>query len=188
MKTLTNFRKRYPYILSLGIIILISGIIVFFLLQVKDEKANDNFLSKKIENFEDKFGENRAKVETRKQGDFSEFRKSEIDSLRKALDLERADKINAITEMRGVLRDSLKMYAVKLDAEKHKVWEWEKKYKSGSVFRATMNEKDSVLIAEADLKLQTADIEEGRGKKKKFYTEFYTPDQNIKFFLYPRLS
>ena len=50
MKTLTNFRKRYPYILSLGIIILISGIIVFFLLQVKDEKANDNFLSKKIEN------------------------------------------------------------------------------------------------------------------------------------------
>ena len=181
MKTLTNFRKRYPYILSLGIIILISGIIVFFLLQVKDEKANDNFLSKKIENFKDKLGENRAKVETRKQGDFSEFRKSEIDSLRKALDLERADKINAITEMRGVLRDSLKMYAVKLDAEKHKVWEWEKKYKSGSVFRATMNEKDSVLIAEADSKVQTADIEEGRGKKKKFFTEFYTPDQNIKF-------
>ena len=91
MKTLTNFRKRYPYILSLGIIILISGIIVFFLLQVKDEKANDNFLSKKIENFEDKFGENRAKVETRKQGDFSEFRKSEIDSLRKALYLEQAE-------------------------------------------------------------------------------------------------
>ena len=88
-------------------------------MQVKDEKANDNFLSKKIENFKDKLGENRAKVETRKQGDFSEFRKSEIDSLRKALDLERADKINAITEMRGVLRDSLKMYAVKLDAEKH---------------------------------------------------------------------
>ena len=48
MKTLTNFRKRYPYILSLGIIILISGIIVFFLLQVKDEKAKSGLAYQNI--------------------------------------------------------------------------------------------------------------------------------------------
>ena len=114
------------------------------------------------------------------QNNKSQFDRQEIEKLKQALNI-KENEIKAITELKGKIRDSVKLLAVQLDAEKHKVWTWEKKYKSGSVFRATMNEKDSVLIAEADLKVQTADIEEGRGKKKKFYTEFYTPDQNIKF-------
>ena len=44
-----------------------------------------------------------------------------------------------------------------------------------------MSEKDSVLVPEADIAVVTNDRTEGRGNKKKYYTDFYSPDQNIKF-------
>ena len=180
MKKLTDFLIKRPLLLFALILALSIVIVVLLATYDKDKTTPSNdFISRKIENYKDKIGEQRARVET-VHNDKSQFDKQEIERLKKALNVKESE-IKAITELKGKIRDSVKLLAVQLDAEKHKVWTWEKKYKSGSVFRATMNEKDSVLIAEADLKVQTADIEEGRGKKKKFYTEFYTPDQNIKF-------
>ena len=180
MKKLTDFLRKRP-LMWFALTLALSIVIVFLLAMYDRGKTapSNDFISRKIEIYKDRIGEQRARVET-VQNDKSQFDKQEIEKLKKALNV-KENEIKAITELKGKIRDSVKLLAVQLDAEKHKVWTWEKKYKSGSVFRATMNEKDSVLIAEADLKVQTADIEEGRGKKKKFYTEFYTPDQNIKF-------
>lgn len=171
--------KNYPLFASFGIVIGLSIIIVILLLKLGEKKEIDNnFLSEKIENFKDKLGQNRAKIT---RTGVSDFRKSEVDSLRNALELAKKDKISAITEIKGRLNDSLKLLSVSLDAEKNKVWEWEKKYNSGSTLKAKMSEKDSILKTELDLVVQSADVESGTGKKKKFFTEFYTPDQNIKF-------
>lgn len=172
--------KNYPLFATFGIVIGLSIIIVILLLKLAEKKEIDNnFLSEKIENFKDQLGQDRAKIIT--STGVSEFRKSEFDSLRNALALAKKDKINAITEIKGILKDSLKLLSVSLDAEKNKVWEWEKKYNSGSTLNVKMSEKDSTLKTELDLVVQSADVETGAGKKKKFYTEFYTPDQNIKF-------
>ena len=171
MKKLTDFLSKRP-LLWFALTLALSIVIVFLLAMYDRGKTtpSNDFISRKIENYKDRIGEQRAMVET-VQNDKSQFDKQEIEKLKQALNV-KENEIKAITELKGKIRDSVKLLAVQLDAEKHKVWEWEKKYKSGSVFRATMNEKDSVLIAEADLKVQTADIEDGRGKKKKFYTEF----------------
>lgn len=169
-------------------LILISGLITFLLLKCSetDNVITDNVISHKIENFRDKNGMTRARVETN-NGGTSDFTNNEMDSLKRALDIKNGilsgknGEILAITELKGKLQDSLKLLRVNLDAEKHKVWEWEKKYKSGSVFRAKMSERDSVLIPEADIVVLTDDRTDGRGRKKKYYTDFFSPDQNIKF-------
>ena len=175
--------NNYPLFTSFGIVIGLSIIIVILLLKLGEKKEIDNnFLSEKIENFKDKLGQERAKVTTTTGS--SEFRKSEFDSLRNALELERKDKILAITEIKGRLKDSIELLLVSLDTEKHKVWEWEKRYESGSVIKATMSEKDSILKPEIDLKILTTDHFEKYGflkLKKRYYTDFYTPDQNIQF-------
>ena len=117
------------------------------------------------------------------QNDKSQFDKQEIERLKQALNVKESE-IKAITERKGKIRDSVKLLAVQLDAEKHKVWTWEKKYESGSVIKATMSEKDSVLKPEIDLKILTTDHVEKYGflkLKKRYYTDFYTPDQNIQF-------
>ena len=81
-------------------------------------------------------------------------------------------KINALTEIRGKLSDTLKLTSIKLDEANHKIWNFEKTYKSGTKFTATLNEKDSTLIPKADLRLKITDVEEGKGKKRDFILIF----------------
>ena len=82
--------KNYPLFASFGIVIGLSIIIVILLLKLVEKKEIDNnFLSEKIENFKDKLGQNRAKIT---RTGVSDFRKSEVDSLRNALELAKKDK------------------------------------------------------------------------------------------------
>lgn len=180
MKKLTDFLRKRP--LLLFALILALSIVIVFLLAMYDnsKKQSNDFISRKIENYKDKIGQQRARVET-VHNDKSQFDKQEIERLKQALNVKESE-IKAITEVKGKVRDSVKLLAVQLDAEKHKVWTWEKKYESGSVIKATMSEKDSVLKPEIDLKIITTDHVEKYGflkLKKRYYTDFYTPDQNI---------
>ena len=183
MKKLTDFLSKRP-LLWFALTLALSIIIVFLLAiydRGKTTPSND-FISRKIENYKDKIGEQRAMVET-VQNDKSQFDKQEIEKLKQALNV-KENEIKSITELKGKIRDSVKLLAVQLDAEKHKVWTWQKKYESGSVIKATMSEKDSVLKPEIDLKILTTDHVEKYGflkLKKRYYTDFYTPDQNIQF-------
>ena len=182
MKKLTDFLRKRP-LLWFALTLALS-IVIVFLLAIYDnsKKQSNDFISRKIENYKDKIGEQRARVET-VQNDKSQFDKQEIERLKQALNVKESE-IKAITEVKGKIRDSVKLLAVQLDAEKHKVWTWEKKYESGSIIKATMSEKDSVLKPEIDLKILTTDHVEKYGflkLKKRYYTDFYTPDQNIQF-------
>lgn len=186
----TNFKIGWPYLVAFIISLILSGIIVFLLLKLAEKKSlneNLNPISEKINQIKDAVGETRAVVQTnkknsKKQDSNNDFLKSEIEKLKKALELEKSDKISAITKFDAALKDSVKLYAMRLDAERNKVWEWKKKYESGSKIEAKMNEKDSVLqLTNIDIKTEIADVEAGRGKNKQFFTEFYTPDQNITF-------
>ena len=45
-----------------------------------------------------------------------------------------------------------------------------------------MSEKDSVLhLTNIDIKTKTTDFTEGKNKRKKYYTDFFSPDDNITF-------
>lgn len=182
MKKLTDFLSKHPF-LWFALTLVLSFIFVVLLAMYDNSKTQSNdFISKEIENYKDKIGEQRARVET-VQNDKSQFEKREIEKLKQALKV-KENEIKAITELKGKIRDSVKLLAVQLDAEKHKVWTWEKKYESGSVIKATMSEKDSILKPEIDLKILTTDHVEKYGflkLKKRYYTDFYTPDQNIQF-------
>lgn len=182
MKKLNDFLIKRP-LLWFALILALSIVIVVLLAMYDNKKTQSNdFISRKIENYKDRIGEQRARVET-VQNDKSQFDKREIEKLKQALKV-KENEIKAITELKGKIMDSVKLLAVQLDAEKHKVWTWEKKYESGSVIKATMSEKDSVLKPEIDLKILTTDYVEKYGflkLKKRYYTDFYTPDQNIQF-------
>ena len=183
MKKLTDFLSKRP-LLWFALTLAFSIVIVVLLAIYDKDKTtpSNDFISRKIENYKDKIGEQRARVET-VQNDKSQFDKQEIEKLKQALNV-KENEIKSITELKGKIRDSVKLLAVQLDAEKHKVWTWQKKYESGSVIKATMSEKDSVLKPEIDLKILTTDHVEKYGflkLKKRYYTDFYTPDQNIQF-------
>lgn len=113
--------------------------------------------------------------------DKSDFSKAEIDKLKKALAL-KDNQIKAITIANAALKDSLKLKNITLDSLNNKVWTWSKVEPEKSEIKANMNEKDSILHVEANIKVQTVDyIEKHWFKKDKLITDFYSPDQNIKF-------
>lgn len=106
--------------------------------------------------------------------------KKETDSFRAIMGSKDAQ-IIALTKVRGQTQDSVRLLNIALDEEKNKTWHWERLYKSGSKTVATMNEKDSVLVYKADLKINVLDIVEGKGRNARYYTDISTPDDNITF-------
>ena len=186
MKNLIEKAKKMSMFSVVGILIVLGIIILFFLKKCTDNDAPiTNYVANKNDNYKDQLGESRAKIENtgtkENNGGNNVFLASEVKRLSEALDI-KENQILAITEFNATLSDSLKLTKLERDAANNKVWKWEKELKSGSKYTAQMSEKDSVLhLTSLDIKTQTTDYFEGRGKKKKFYTDFYSPDQNITF-------
>ena len=174
--------KRASPLTWMVLIFTFAALILYWLRDCNVEtKPFGGLIKDKVEQYKDKLNEERAKIETSSNGNNTAFLQSEIDRLTKALGVKQKD-ILAVTNVNAVLRDSVKLVTVTLDAEKNKVWNWEKKYESGSAITATMSEKDSVLVLSADIKLQSTDYVDRGGLfgKDRYYTDFYSPDQNIK--------
>lgn len=91
------------------------------------------------------------------------------------------NQVRALTLVSGTIKDSLKLTKLELDEAKNKVWKWEKTLPSGTKIVREMSEKDSVLKENSDIAVAVIDKTEGRGKNVKFYTDFYSLDNNIKF-------
>lgn len=182
MKQSKDF-KSLPFLQTAGIIFVLAAFIVYCLRQCeKDPKPASGFIADKVNTYKDNLNEQRAKIETSTKGkDNTAYYQSEIDRLNKALNIKEKDLL-AITSINATLSDSIKVKQVTLDKERNKVWNWEKKYESGSVIKATMSEKDSILRPEIDIALQTTDYVDKGGlfKIPKYYTDIYSPDQNIK--------
>ena len=182
MKQKFNLKKTSPLIWFGLFMFLIIGIVYLFSNTdtVKSLPKSD-FAKKDIFNYKDVFGQEHSKVEVDKN-DKSQFYKSQIDSLKKQLNVKEKE-IIAITEVQASLVDSIKLIKIKYDAEKHKVWEWQKKYASGSKIEARMSEKDSVLqLTNVDIKILATDTYKKRFFKPDIYNvDLFSTDQNIKF-------
>ena len=91
------------------------------------------------------------------------------------------DKVVGLTLFNGKIKDSLSLTRIELDDQKNKVWKWEKTLASGTKIVREMSEKDSVLYENSDIAVAVIDRVEGKGKNTKFFTDFYSLDNNIKF-------
>lgn len=160
------------------------AVLILMLLQKCDSKQIPvgGFIADKIDTYKDNLGEQRAKQETGGRGENSNtaYYKSEIERLTKALGI-KENALLAVTDVNAKLLDTVKLVRVERDAANNKLWNWEKTYASGSKLKATMSEKDSVLHTDIDVKLQVTDYVERGGLfgKTKYYTDIYSPDQNI---------
>lgn len=184
MKKLIDFFKRLS-IPQIALIIGIFGaIIVYFMSYYVDNHPTDavtSLVSNTVKEFKDKAGETRAKVETNKSNVIVGIDPAEHQKALKALGI-KEKQLLALTNIQATLKDSVKLLKVSLDESNSKVWEWESKKPSGSVIKSVMSEKDSVLHTEVDIKLNTTDYVDKGGifKKDRYYTDLYSPDQNIK--------
>ena len=160
------------------------AVLVLMLLQKCDSKQlpAGGFIADKIDTYKDNLGEQRTKQETGGRGENSNtaYYKSEIERLTKALGI-KENALLAVTDVNAKLRDSVRLAKLTVDEANNKIWNWEKTYASGSTIKATMNEKDSILRPEVDVKLQVTDYVDKGGLfgKTKYYTDIYSPDQNI---------
>lgn len=183
MRTLIKFfKKRTPFEIAAFILLMAIGI-TYTVTRYFDDPENPvtAFASNKIEEYKDKIGEKTAKVETNRQNSIKGVDPAEYERIKRSLGVAE-DKILAYTNIEATLRDTLKLTRVLLDEANNKKWEWETVKPSGSVIKATMSEKDSVLHTDVDVKLNTTDyvVKGGIFKKDKFYTDIYSADQNIK--------
>ena len=87
MKKLTDFLSKRP-LLWFALTLALSIVIVFLLAMYDRGKTtpSNDFISRKIENYKDKIGEQRARIET-VQNDKSQFDKQEIEKLKQALNV-----------------------------------------------------------------------------------------------------
>lgn len=184
MKKLINFIKGLS---PFAILILIMGlaiIIVYFTSKYVDNPSDPitKSISEKIDTYKDKVGKETARIETNKQPTLVGIDPAEYKRALDALGIEKDENVLAITNIKAEMNDSLRILRMERDQLKNKIWNWETKKESGSIISATMNEKDSVLHTKVDIKLNTTDyIEKGNiFKKDKYYTDIYSPDQNIK--------
>ena len=168
-----------------GILIVLGIIILLFLKKCTESDspiiAN---LTGKVDEYKDKIGQTRAKLEntgTNGNNGLNAALVAENKKLASELGI-KENQILAVTELTGTLRDSLKLVRLERDAANNKVWKWENEKPSGSKYTAEMSEKDSILhLTNIDIKTKTTDFTEGKGKNKKYYTDFFTPDQNVTF-------
>ena len=183
-KWIEKINKMSPFMVG-GILIVVGIIILFFLKKCSESDAPlITNLTGKVEEYKDHLGQTRAKIEntgTNGNNGLNAALAAENKKLASELGIKESQ-ILAVTELNGTLRDSLKLVALERDAANNKIWKWQNEKPSGSKYTAEMSEKDSVLhLTNIDIKTKTTDFTEGKGKKKKYYTDFFTPDENITF-------
>lgn len=183
---ITNNKPKLPPFFKAAVIIFFAGALILWALTKFFNNPETipvaDTIAKKVNEYKDKIGEERANVETTISPVIAGISEEQYNRVKKALDLKEGELL-AMTSVNAILQDSLKVTKVTLDAERNKVWKWDKKTDTGSVLTATMNEKDSILHASVDVKTETTDHVDKGGifGKDKYYTDFYSPDQNIKF-------
>ena len=159
------------------IVILAVSLLVFKTCFSDDRVVTDLPTYKEVKKIKDKKGSDHFQISN--ENPSKEI--AEIDSLKKQLGVKEKE-IERIMKFSGEVVDSLNLKRIEITDLKTKLWKWEKKLPSGSVLRAEMNEKDSILKTDFDIKVIGAEISEGGWfKKKRNYIDFYTPDQNIRF-------
>ena len=124
------------------------------------------------------FSEMQIKPTTKIQN--SGIQVEKYDSILKLLNITK-DQVVGLTLFNGKIKDSLSLTRIELDDQKNKVWKWEKTLASGTKIVREMSEKDSVLYENSDIAVAVIDRVEGKGKNAKFFTDFYSLDNNIKF-------
>ena len=182
MKKLTDFLKRNALIIT-GLIAW-SFLVAYLSVNYIHNDPQDpitSLVSDKVEEFKNNLKEDNARVETNKSESISGISLEQYNKL-KAQYNSKSIEFNSFTNTYATLKDSLKMARLTIDELNNKIWSWETIKTSGSIIKATMNEKDSILHASVDVKLNITDVVDKGGifKKDKFYTDFYSPDQNIK--------
>lgn len=174
--------KKYG--IQILILIIVSAIVCYLSLRYMQNEPKDpitSLVSEKVVEFKDKLKEDNARVETNKSEQLSGISKEEYQNLLNRYN-DKTIEVNAFTNINSLLSDSLRIVKLDRDELKNKIWIWENKKPSGSTIKATMNEKDSILHTSVDVKLNITDVKEKGGlfKKDRFFTDFYSPDQNIK--------
>lgn len=175
-------RKLSPFVvlvIILGLSILITYLVGKYIDNPVDPITKT--VSTTIDEYKDKVGKITAKTETNKQPTLVGIDPAEYQRVKDALGIE-IENVLALNNIKAQMADSLKIVKLQRDQANNKVWNWETKKESGSIITATMNEKDSILHTKADIKLNTTDYVEKGGlfRKDKYYTDIYSPDQNIK--------
>lgn len=182
MEKIFNFIKtNWAFLL---ILICFTAVITYLSVKYMDTDPKDpitSLVSEKITDFKDELKQENARVQTNKSEVISGISLEEYNKLLERYN-DKSIEFNEFTNTYSTLKDSLKIAKITIDELNNKVWSWETLKPSGSVISATMNEKDSVLHASVDVKLNVTDVVDKGGlfKKDKFYTDFYSPDQNIK--------
>ena len=182
----TQNEKKSIFPFWRALIILTLSIIILLLLKKCSESDAPlvTNLTGKIDEYKDKLGDTRAKIEntgTDANNGLNAALLAKNKELAKRLGISE-NNVLAVTQSNGTLRDSLKLVKMERDALNNKIWNWENVKPSGSKYTATMSEKDSVLhLNNLDIKTETTDFFTGKGKKKRYFTDFYTPDQNVTF-------
>lgn len=182
MKSLISFIKKYG--IQLLILLFVSILVSYLSIRYVHSDYEDpvtSLVSTKVEEFKDNLKQENSRVETNKSEQISGISKEEYENLLKRYN-DKNIEVNAFTNINSLLSDSLKIVKLDRDELKNKIWVWENKKPSGSTIKATMNERDSVLHTSVDVKLNITDVVDKGGlfKKDRFFTDFYSPDQNIK--------
>lgn len=182
MKQLTDYIKKHFITIIVGFIVCFAlGYVLVRYMQSQYEDPITSLVSEKVVEFKDNLKKDNARVETNKSTAISGIPREQYEELLRRYN-DKSIEFNSFTNISGVLSESLKIVKLDRDNLKNKVWEWENRKPSGSVIKATMNEKDSVLYTSVDVKLNVTDVKDKGGlfKKDKYYTDIYSPDQNIK--------
>lgn len=140
-----------------------------------------SLVSNKVETFKDNLKQENARIETNKSEKISGISKEEYLTLLNRYN-DKSIEVESFNNIVSTVRDSLKLAKLEITDFKNKEWMWKTVKPSGSTIIATMNEKDSVLHTSIDVKLNVTEVVDKGGlfKKDRFYTDFYSPDQNIK--------
>lgn len=183
MEKLTEFIKRHW--ISIIILIVASIIITYLSLKYMDTDPKDpitSLVSTQVTEFKNNLKEDNYRVATNKSEQISGVSLEEYNRLKAQYGESSRIAFEAFTNVNAMLQDSLKIVKLERDDLNNKKWVWETVKPSGSVIKASMNEKDSILHTEMDIKINVTDVvDKGKiFKKDKFYTDFYSPDQNIK--------
>jgi len=183
MKKIIQKIKRMSLFQIGGVLLVLGVLIVYIMTRYVDDPIDPatRLVNNAVKTVKDNLGQVRQQQETTRAPLATGINQSDYDSLKKALKL-KDNEIMAITNINAKLKDSVSLARMERDEANNKVWTWEKTTSSGSVVKATMNEKDSILHPEIDLKLNTTDYVDKGGifGKDRYYTDWYSPDQNIK--------
>lgn len=182
MRKIINFFKSFTITQVVIFTVVLSVIIVYVMTKYVDDPKDPatELVSNTIKDVKSSLG-NSQQQQTNSGPTVAGIDPKDYNAMKERLKLKDAE-ILAIKNINAKFKDSIKLARIELDDAKNKVWTWEQKKESGSVIKATMSEKDSILHPEIDVKLATTDYVDKGGifKKDRYYTDWYSPDQNIK--------